>query len=117
MLLSVFSTTLQHYMVYFIYCSGLREYFSQTDKINAPPRMPVMVNLASASVPARKGLKLQKPGVHNRSQSLDQISAFSNKSLMDEYSDDNQEYQMADGEVCIELCNSYFLLASSESPF
>lgn len=91
-------------MVYFVFCSGLREYFSQIDKISAPPRIPVMVNLASASVPARKGLKLQKTSIHNRSQSLDQISAFNKKSLMDEYSDDDEEYQMADGEVCIKRC-------------
>ena len=82
------------------------------DKINAPPRIPVMVNLASASVPARKGLKLQKSGNHYRSQSLDQISAYNKKSLLDD-SDDDEEYQLANGEVCI----SCFLRALSEIPF
>ncbi|KAL8112768.1 hypothetical protein AgCh_020174 [Apium graveolens] len=97
--------------------AGLREYFSQIDKINAPPRIPVVVNLASASVPARKGLKLQKPRIHNRSQSLDQISAFNKKSLMDEYSDDDEEYQMANGEASTTVLeNDVKRIAIEEEP-
>ncbi|KAK1368302.1 ENHANCED DISEASE RESISTANCE 2 [Heracleum sosnowskyi] len=82
--------------------AGLREYFSQTDKTSASPIIPVMVNLASAYVPAKKGLhlKLQK-SVHKRSQSLDQVTGTKKNHLSDEYSDDDdddeddEEYQVA----------------------
>uniref|UniRef100_A0A166F4Z1 START domain-containing protein n=1 Tax=Daucus carota subsp. sativus TaxID=79200 RepID=A0A166F4Z1_DAUCS len=96
--------------------AGLREYFSQMDKINAPPRIPVMVNLASASVPARKGLKLQKSGNHYRSQSLDQISAYNKKSLLDD-SDDDEEYQLANGEASTTILeNDVRRIAIEEEP-
>lgn len=65
--------------------------------------IPVMVNLASAYVPSKKGLhlKLQK-SVHNRSQFLDQITGSNKNYIVDEYSDDDdddddddEEYQVA----------------------
>ncbi|XP_050232700.1 protein ENHANCED DISEASE RESISTANCE 2-like [Mercurialis annua] len=72
--------------------AGLREWFSQTDERGAPPRIPVMVNMASASVSSRKNSKLQESSVH-------QISAASrNSTVMDEYSDEDEEYQIAEEE-------------------
>lgn len=84
----------------FMFMTGLREYFSQTDERNAPPRIPVMVNMAPASVPAKKGLKLQEGAFHHRSHSLDRMTANKN-SMMDEYSDEDEEFQIPDDEVCI----------------
>ncbi|KAK3037636.1 hypothetical protein RJ639_030413 [Escallonia herrerae] len=80
--------------------AGLREYFSQTDERNVPPRIPVMVNMASASVPAKKSQKLQESSVH-RSHSLDQISTSNKNSMLDEYSDEDEDFQIPDEEVCI----------------
>ncbi|GFZ17086.1 similar to ENHANCED DISEASE RESISTANCE 2 [Actinidia rufa] len=78
--------------------SGLREYFSQTDERCAPPRIPVMVNMASASVPSKKSQKLQESSV---GPSLDQINAANKNALMmDEYSDEDDELQTTDQEAC-----------------
>ncbi|XP_057478017.1 protein ENHANCED DISEASE RESISTANCE 2-like isoform X2 [Actinidia eriantha] len=80
--------------------SGLREYFSQTDERSAPPRIPLMVNMTSASVASMKTQKLQASSIH-RSPSLDQINAANqNAMMMDEYSDDENEFQMPDQEEC-----------------
>ncbi|KAM7490945.1 hypothetical protein LguiA_033866 [Lonicera macranthoides] len=78
--------------------AGLREYFSQTDERNAPPRIPVMVNMASASVPTKKNEKLSDSSIQ-RSNSLDQLNSANKNSILDEYSDDDEEYQVADDEV------------------
>ncbi|KAF3447666.1 hypothetical protein FNV43_RR08369 [Rhamnella rubrinervis] len=78
--------------------AGLREYFSQTDERNAPPRIPVMVNMTSASVSSQKSQKLHVSSVHP-SPSLDQInSANRNSVTMDEYSDEDEEFQIAEAE-------------------
>jgi hypothetical protein len=77
--------------------AGLREYFSQSDERNAPPRIPVMVNMASASVPAQKREKLSVSNMH-RSHSLDELNAAKKDSIMDEYSDEDEEFQAADDE-------------------
>ncbi|KAF3660087.1 Protein ENHANCED DISEASE RESISTANCE 2-like [Capsicum annuum] len=79
--------------------SGLREYFSQTDERTAAPRIPVMVNMTSASVSSKKNQKLQDTP-HRRTHSLDQIRAANkNASMMDEYSDDEEDFQGADQEA------------------
>ncbi|KAF5938765.1 hypothetical protein HYC85_023024 [Camellia sinensis] len=79
--------------------AGLREYFSQTDERCAPPRIPVMLNMTSASVSSKKSQKLQASSVH-RSPSQDQINAaHKNAVMMDEYSDDDDEFQITDQEV------------------
>ncbi|KAM7493803.1 hypothetical protein LguiB_028412 [Lonicera macranthoides] len=78
--------------------AGLREYFSQTDERNAPPRIPVMVNMASASVPTKKNEKLLDSSIQ-RSNSLDQLNSANKNSILDEYSDDDEEYQVADDEA------------------
>ncbi|XP_031282490.1 protein ENHANCED DISEASE RESISTANCE 2 isoform X2 [Pistacia vera] len=77
--------------------AGLREWFAQTDERGAPPRIPVMVNMASASVSSKKNPKLHESSVHP-TQSLDQMTSAGRNSMMDEYSDEDEEYQIADSE-------------------
>lgn len=78
--------------------AGLREWFAQTDERGAPPRIPVMVNMASASVSSRKSLKQQESSVHP-APSLDQMNAGSrNSTIMDEYSEEDEEFQIAEEE-------------------
>ncbi|XP_019152879.1 PREDICTED: protein ENHANCED DISEASE RESISTANCE 2 [Ipomoea nil] len=81
--------------------AGLREYFSQTDERSAAPRIPVMVNMTSASVSSKRKQKLHETSLHHhRSPSLDQMSAANrNVSMLDEYSDEDEEYQVADQDV------------------
>lgn len=69
--------------------TGLREWFSQTDERNAPPRIPVMVNMSSASVSSRKGQKLHDSSIN---------SANRNSVMMDDYSDEDEEFQIAEAE-------------------
>ncbi|XP_034215041.1 protein ENHANCED DISEASE RESISTANCE 2 isoform X2 [Prunus dulcis] len=69
--------------------AGLREWFSQTDERNAPPRIPVMVNMSSASVSSRKGQKLHDSSIN---------SANRNSVMMDDYSDEDEEFQIAEAE-------------------
>ncbi|GJX34232.1 enhanced disease resistance 2-like protein [Tanacetum coccineum] len=71
--------------------AGLREYFAQTDERNVPPRIPVMVNMASCSVPSKTSHKNQLTSAHNRDQSLDNAAK-----LMDEYSDEDEDFQIPD---------------------
>ena len=76
---------------------GLREWFAQTDERGAPPRIPVMVNMASSSVSSKKTQKMDELSVPS-APSLDQInSASRNSVLMDEYSDEDEE-QMPEAE-------------------
>lgn len=78
--------------------AGLREWFAQTDERSAHPRIPVMVNMASASVSSRKNQNLQDSSIHP-SSSLDQLNAASRHSvMMDEYSDEDEEFQLAESE-------------------
>lgn len=86
---------------FLIFSTGLREYFSQTDERPALPRIPAMVNMSSASVLPKKGLKLREAASHNRSHSHDQTSANKN-SMIDEDSDEDGE-QIPDDEVCAVL--------------
>ncbi|KAL7166663.1 hypothetical protein ACSBR2_037348 [Camellia fascicularis] len=76
--------------------AGLREYFSQTDERSAHPRIPVMVNMDSTPMSSKKSQKL-----HNPSTSLEQINAANkNGMMMDEYSDEDDEFQIPDPEAC-----------------
>lgn len=78
--------------------AGLREWFAQTDERSAHPRIPVMVNMASASVSSRKKQNLLDSSIHP-SSSLDQLNAASRHSvMMDEYSDEDEEFQLAESE-------------------
>ncbi|XP_024986000.1 protein ENHANCED DISEASE RESISTANCE 2-like [Cynara cardunculus var. scolymus] len=74
--------------------AGLREYFAQTDERTVPPRIPVMVNMASCSVPAKDRQKNQLTSIHDRNQSLDNAAK-----LMDEYSDEDEDFQIPDEEA------------------
>lgn len=53
-----------------------------------------MVNMASSSVSTKKSQKIQLNSVHNRSQSLDNAAK-----MMDEYSDEDEDFQIPDEEV------------------
>ncbi|KAL0693367.1 hypothetical protein Bca4012_060547 [Brassica carinata] len=75
--------------------SGLREWFLQTDERSHPIRIPVMVNMAPSSLALGKGGKPQ----HKSSLSIDQTNgAGRNSVLMDEDSDDDDEFQIAESE-------------------
>lgn len=77
--------------------AGLREWFAQTDERNAPPRIPVMVNMTSSSVSSEKGLKLH--GSLHSSTPTDQINAANRNSvMMEEYSDEDEEFQIPEAE-------------------
>ncbi|KAB2017798.1 hypothetical protein ES319_D08G186800v1 [Gossypium barbadense] len=77
--------------------AGLREWFAQTDERGAPPRIPVMVNMASSSVSLKKTRKIDELSVPP-APSLYQMNAASRNSLlMDEYSDEDEE-QMLEAE-------------------
>lgn len=78
--------------------AGLREWFAQTDERNAAPRIPVMVNMTSASVSSKKGGKLHESSLHPGAPT-DQINGVNRNSvMMDEYSDDDEEFQIAEAE-------------------
>ncbi|XP_073105809.1 protein ENHANCED DISEASE RESISTANCE 2 isoform X4 [Elaeis guineensis] len=73
--------------------AGLREFFSQTDQIHTVPRIPVMVNMTRSSS-SKKDQKSQEINVHP-GPSLDPILAGSRQSiLLDEDSDDDDDYQI-----------------------
>ncbi|XP_022756559.1 protein ENHANCED DISEASE RESISTANCE 2-like isoform X2 [Durio zibethinus] len=73
--------------------AGLREWFAQTDERGAPPRIPVMVNMALTSVSSKKTQKSVPPA-----PSVDEINAASRNSvMMDEFSDEDEE-QMPEAE-------------------
>ncbi|KAM3686472.1 hypothetical protein ACJW31_10G005000 [Castanea mollissima] len=75
--------------------AGLREWFAQTDERNAAPRIPVMVNMTSASASSKKGGKSSL----QPSAPTDQINGVNRNSvMMDEYSDDDEEFQIAEAE-------------------
>ncbi|ESR45832.1 hypothetical protein CICLE_v10000699mg [Citrus x clementina] len=96
--------------------AGLREWFAQTDERSAHPRIPVMVNMASASVSSKKNQNLQDSLIHP-SSSLDQLNAGSRHSvMMDEYSDEDEEFQLAESEqeVWFTLESSSFSIAALE---
>ncbi|XP_049349947.1 protein ENHANCED DISEASE RESISTANCE 2-like [Solanum verrucosum] len=77
--------------------AGLREYFSQTDERAAAPRIPVMVNMNPPSISSKKSQKQS----HHRTPSLDQIRAANRNavSMLDEYSDEDEDFQCTDQEV------------------
>lgn len=73
--------------------TGLREYFSQTDERAAAPRMPLMVNMTSVSNSSKRNKKFQSTSFRFLN------SSNKNASMMDEYSDDDDDFQCADEEV------------------
>ncbi|XP_077234809.1 protein ENHANCED DISEASE RESISTANCE 2-like isoform X2 [Tasmannia lanceolata] len=79
--------------------AGLREWFSHTDESHVVSRIPVMVNMTSGSVSSKKDHKSQEPYVQPCPPSLDQINAASrNSAMLDEYSEEDEEYQIAETE-------------------
>ncbi|XP_020112951.1 protein ENHANCED DISEASE RESISTANCE 2-like isoform X2 [Ananas comosus] len=73
--------------------AGLREYFAQTDDINAVPRIPVMLNMTTDSVSLKKDHKPQEGD--SLTTSLDQARADNRTSVMlDEESDEDDDYQI-----------------------
>ncbi|XP_047325378.1 protein ENHANCED DISEASE RESISTANCE 2-like isoform X2 [Impatiens glandulifera] len=78
--------------------AGLREWFSQTDEKIAPPRVPVMVNMSSASVALRKSQP--QSSVHIRTSSYDDTNISSKSTIMAyEYSDEEDENQVSERAV------------------
>ena len=91
--------------IIFLRMIGLREWFAQTDERTAPPRIPVMVNMASSTVSSQKSLKAQGSTVH-ASSSIDQMNAANRNSvLLDEYSDEDEEYQIPESEQEVQVSN------------
>ncbi|KAL0371951.1 UNVERIFIED_CONTAM: protein ENHANCED DISEASE RESISTANCE 2 [Sesamum calycinum] len=109
----------QHCLLKMLNCvAGLREYFAQTDERTAAPRIPVMVNMTSISTSSKRSQKLQSSSAHHRTPSLDQIHAANrNAVLLDEYSDEDEDFQGADQEVELySLSSSVHFEASEEEP-
>ncbi|KAI7752539.1 hypothetical protein M8C21_015890, partial [Ambrosia artemisiifolia] len=91
--------------------AGLREYFAQTDERIAPPRIPVMVNMASCAVPSKKSQKINLTSAHIRSQSVDNAAK-----MMDEYSDEDDDFQIPDEEVAYTIEQETRRTAFEEEP-
>ncbi|KAL6578128.1 Protein ENHANCED DISEASE RESISTANCE 2 [Orobanche minor] len=75
--------------------AGLREWFAQTDERGLPPRIPVMVNMASASVSSKRRLKQHDSSI-DLVPTLDQLNAGSRHSVVDDLSDEDDEFQIAE---------------------
>ncbi|KAK9214877.1 hypothetical protein WN944_006877 [Citrus x changshan-huyou] len=77
----------------------------QTDEMSAHPRIPVMVNMASASVSSYKNQNLQDSSIY-LSSSLDQLIAAGRHSvMMDEYSEEDEEFQLAESEQAVTVAS------------
>ncbi|XP_042019980.1 protein ENHANCED DISEASE RESISTANCE 2-like isoform X1 [Salvia splendens] len=87
--------------------AGLREYFSQTDERAIAPRMPIMVNMTSASDPSKKSKRFQSSSFR-----------FPNSSnrMMDECSDDDEDFQYAGQEVSTSEVNDKRNESSDDEP-
>ena len=83
--------------------TGLREYFAQNDDRVATPRIPVMVNMTSASMSSKKNQKFES-SMHHGSPDRD-IVPNRNSVMLDEDSDEDEDYQIpeADQEVCTRI--------------
>ncbi|XP_047326824.1 protein ENHANCED DISEASE RESISTANCE 2-like [Impatiens glandulifera] len=71
--------------------AGLREWFSQTDEKIAPLRIPVMVNMASATTPLKKSQSLPQSTFHIHKSSFDGTNRKSNVMLDDSDEEDDQQ--------------------------
>lgn len=82
--------------------SGLRDWFAQTNGRHVAPRIPVMLNMTSTSVSSRKNKKLQESFGQAPPLADETNTAGRNSILVDEDSDEDDEYQFAepDQEVC-----------------
>ncbi|XP_047973259.1 protein ENHANCED DISEASE RESISTANCE 2-like [Salvia hispanica] len=103
-----FSSFQQHCLLQMLNSvAGLREYFSQTDERAIAPRMPLMVNMTSASDPSKKSKRFQSSSFR-----------FPNSSnrMMDECSDDDEDFQCADQEVSTSEVNDKRNESSDDEP-
>ncbi|RVW79520.1 Protein enhanced disease resistance 2 [Vitis vinifera] len=92
----------------------LREWFSQSDERHTAPRIPVMINMTSASVSSQKNQENQEPAGKGF-PSLDELhSASRNSMMLDEFSDEDEEFQVA--EVEQEAYNEVEQTALEEDP-
>ncbi|KAL6578682.1 Protein ENHANCED DISEASE RESISTANCE 2 [Orobanche minor] len=91
----------QHYLLQMLNSvAGLREYFSQTDERPTASRIPVMINMTSISNSSKRSQNLRLSSVNHQTATLDQThTANGNSVLMDEYSDEDEDYQCADHEA------------------
>ncbi|KAL6578133.1 hypothetical protein OROMI_010461 [Orobanche minor] len=74
---------------------GLREWFAQTDERGLPPRIPVVANMASASVSSKRRLKRHDSSI-DPVPTLDQLNAGSRHSVVDDLSDEDDGFQIAE---------------------
>ncbi|XP_034708945.1 protein ENHANCED DISEASE RESISTANCE 2-like [Vitis riparia] len=93
--------------------AGLREWFSQSDERHTAPRIPVMINMTSASVSSQK--KRESGACCKDFPSLDELhSASRNSMMLDEFSDEDEEFQVAEAEQ--EAYNEVEQTALEEDP-
>ncbi|KAL5069824.1 hypothetical protein RYX36_020711 [Vicia faba] len=75
--------------------AGLREWFAQSEERNSHPRIPVMVNMFSTSASSKKSQKTNDISVNSTARSN---VAHKNSALLDEYSDEDEDFQIAEPE-------------------
>ncbi|XP_020599133.1 protein ENHANCED DISEASE RESISTANCE 2-like isoform X2 [Phalaenopsis equestris] len=95
--------------------AGLREWFSQTDETHTVPRIPVMMNIASNSVSFKKGGKSQDNS--NQSIPSEQLHSTGGHSmLLDEESDEDEDFQIHVPEVADSFKNENTVRQADEDP-
>ncbi|KAF8676720.1 hypothetical protein HU200_046835 [Digitaria exilis] len=90
--------------------AGLREYFSQTDELHITPRIPVMETMVDADSEP-KSRKLQE--VDSKTKPVDPRQADNkNMGMIDEESDEDDEYQVAEADLEIPAASYLMQLAA-----
>lgn len=86
----------------FFIVTGLREWFSQADEKRTVPRIPVMINMTS-SVSSQKNHENEEHAAKDFPSLGELHSASRNSMMLDEFSDEDEEFQAAEveQEVCI----------------
>ncbi|OEL20560.1 Protein ENHANCED DISEASE RESISTANCE 2-like [Dichanthelium oligosanthes] len=94
-----------HSLLQILNCvAGLREYFSQTGEIHITPRIPVMETMVNADSEP-KSHKLQEAGY--KTKLVDRGQADNkNMGMIDEESDDDDEYQVPEADLEEDLTKS-----------
>ncbi|KAG0452946.1 hypothetical protein HPP92_025340 [Vanilla planifolia] len=78
--------------------AGLRDWFSQTDGLHIIPRIPVLLSISPGSFSSKKARRSQEHSNHSVT-SQDQLHSASEHSvLLDEESDEDEDYQIPDTE-------------------
>lgn len=92
-----------------LFIAGLREYFAQTDERTATPRIPVIVNMKSASLSSKKSQKLQESSIFPSSS--DQLSGSNRNGVtLDDESEEDEDFQIAETEE--EVCRYFCFITS-----